>query len=373
MSAKIEIRKVESPAAAEIYISATPASGTSVQQQWEDIFTRIRDILSTNKASILHERIFGTQSALQAASKIRPEIYGNVVDDVEPTWLVGAESLSGPISGVQVQAVVCDSKPETIQIDEESCGRIINIKGQRYLTLSGITASKELSATEQAEIIMEKGQTILERFASNFKAVPRIWMWLGDILAWYEDFNYVRNKVFTECGILGKDGTQSMPASTGIGLGPADGSQCSMNLTAVLDSADSMQHLQATGKQQCALDYGSAFSRACKAPSPAGQTVFVSGTASIDTSGATTNIDDALGQITDTIVNVRTVLRQMQCSDEDVVGVTAYCKTTEVEKIFNDLKEKPAWPWVTVICDICRDDLLFEIEAAAIPRTLNIA
>ncbi len=368
MSAKIEIRKVESAAAAEIYISATPACDVPVQQQWEDMFAQIADVLSTNNASILHERIFGTQSALQVASEIRPEIYGDVVDDVTPTWLVGAESMSSPVLGIQVQAVACDSKPETIRMDEESCGRIINVRGQRYLTLSGITAPKELSAIEQSKIMLEKGETILEQFSSNFLAVPRTWMWLGDILDWYDDFNHIRNKVFTECGILGKDGTQAMPASTGIGLGPADGSQCSMDLTAVLDSADSMQYLQATGKQQCALDYGSAFSRACKASSPAGKTVFISGTASIDTSGATTNIDDPLAQITDTIVNVQAVLREMQCSDEDVVQIVCYCKTTDVEEVFNDLKDKPDWPWVTAICDVCRDSLLFEIEAAAIPR-----
>jgi hypothetical protein len=58
----------------------------------------------------------------------------------------------------------------------------------------------------------------------------------------------------------------------------------------------------------------------------------------------------------------------MNCKDEDVVQVVAYCKTTEVEKIFNASKNALAWPWVTVICDICRPELLFEIEATAMPR-----
>ena len=58
----------------------------------------------------------------------------------------------------------------------------------------------------------------------------------------------------------------------------------------------------------------------------------------------------------------------MDCSDEDVVHVIAYCKTTEVEKVFNNYKKTLNWPWITVICDICRPDLLFEIEAAAMQR-----
>ena len=75
----------------------------------------------------------------------------------------------------------------------------------------------------------------------------------------------------------------------------------------------------------------------------AGESVFVSGTASIDASGATTNIGNAQGQIRTTIENVRAVLRDMCCSDQDVVQVAAYCRTTEVEKIFNDLKGAFHW------------------------------
>ena len=141
-----------------------------------------------------------------------------------------------------------------------------------------------------------------------------------------------------------------------------------MDLMAVLEPTDCTEYLQAGGKQQCALDYGSAFSRAARSIMPAGEIVFVSGTASIDAEGATTNIGDASGQINATIENVRAVLADMHCSDEDVVQVIAYCKTTEVERIFKSFKNSLPWPWITVICDICRPDLLFEIEATAMPR-----
>jgi enamine deaminase RidA (YjgF/YER057c/UK114 family) len=140
-----------------------------------------------------------------------------------------------------------------------------------------------------------------------------------------------------------------------------------MDLTAVLEPADSIQFLGAVGKQQCALEYGSAFSRASRCVTPAGETVFVSGTASIDASGTTTNVGDASGQINTTIDNVRAVLRDMNAADGDVVQTIAYCKTTEIEEIFNTVKDNLPWPWVTMICDICRPDLLFEIEATAIP------
>jgi enamine deaminase RidA (YjgF/YER057c/UK114 family) len=140
-----------------------------------------------------------------------------------------------------------------------------------------------------------------------------------------------------------------------------------MDLIAVIEPTDCTQYLQVTGKQHCALNYGSAFSRASKSIMPAGQTVFVSGTASIDANGATTHIGDAQGQINATIENVRAVLSEMQCSEKDLVQVIAYCKTTQVEKVFEAFRKALHWPLITVICDICRPDLLFEIEATAMP------
>jgi enamine deaminase RidA (YjgF/YER057c/UK114 family) len=279
--------------------------------------------------------------------------------------------MCAPIAGVQLHALISDTKPEKIVMDGFPCGRVIRLPGRGYITLSNIcaepSAQKAGIPAEQARIMMEKSESILKRFGADFLSVPRTWMWLCDILSWYDDFNQVRNNFFTERGLIGKGSRQSMPASTGIGLYPAGRRECAMDLTAVLEPADSIQFLGAVGKQQCALEYGSAFSRASRCVTPAGETVFVSGTASIDATGATTNVGDATGQINTTIDNVRAVLRDMNTADEDVVQIVAYCKTTDVEKVFNRLKSNYSWPWVTVICDICRPDLLFEIEATAMP------
>ncbi|MHC4462320.1 MAG: Rid family hydrolase [Planctomycetota bacterium] len=299
---------------------------------------------------------------------VRSKAYGDIDDGVAPSAVVGKEGMAGPFAGVHVHAVSSDTKAEVINLEGTPCGRILRTPGRTYLTLSAISASQSPKATDQAQAMMEKAESVLKQFDVDFLSVPRTWMWLKDILSWYDDFNHVRTKFFTERKLIGEGTRQSMPASTGIGLGPADGNKCAMDLTAVLEPTDCTQYLQAVGKQQCALEYGSAFSRASRAITPAGETVFVSGTASIDASGATTNIGDAAGQINTTIENVRAVLKDMHCRDDDVVQVVAYCKTTDVEKIFNNVKDTLPWPWVTVICDICRPELLFEIEATAMPK-----
>jgi enamine deaminase RidA (YjgF/YER057c/UK114 family) len=368
MTANLEIHSVDSASATEIFISATPGQAVSLHDQAREIFSGIRDTLYSKKSFILQERVFSTLAVAETIRQARSEVYGDLDDGVAPSFLVAAEGSSGPIAGVQVHAVSTEIKPEVVNLDQTGCGRILRTPGCTLITLSSISAPQAGGNTEQARVMMEKGEAVLTQFGAGFLSVPRTWMWLKDILSWYDDFNKVRNDFFTERGLIGDGTRQSMPASTGIGLGPDNGGHCAMDLVAVLEPADCTQYLQVTGKQHCALNYGSAFSRASKATTPAGQTVFVSGTASIDASGATTHIGDAAGQINATIENVRAVLTEMQSSEKDLVNVIAYCKTTEVEKVFNSIKGNLDWPWITVICDVCRPDLLFEIEAAAMPR-----
>ena len=157
-----------------------------------------------------------------------------------------------------------------------------------------------------------------------------------------------------------------MPASTGIGIGPACDAVCSMDLVAAIEPVDSIEYLSTGGNQESAFDYGSAFSRATRISTPAGKTVYVSGTASIDAAGATTNLGDTQKQIEATIENVRAVLRDMDCSDKDIVQAIMFCKTAEIEKFFCDKWADLGWPIMTAITDVCRDDLLVEIEATAV-------
>ena len=126
-----------------------------------------------------------------------------------------------------------------------------------------------------------------------------------------------------------------------------------------------IRRLIAGGNQDSAGNYGSAFSRAAAAVSPAGHAVFISGTAAINEQGETNYAGNVRAQIEMTIDNVRAILSDMNCSDRHVVQAIVYCKTPEVEEAFVSGWGDLSWPHFTVIADICRDDLLFEVEATA--------
>jgi enamine deaminase RidA (YjgF/YER057c/UK114 family) len=362
------IRRVQSPATTELYISAVPKNPVTTQDGISELFTDIAKVLNDEQASILDERIFTVNEAIELILTQRRKAYGRIDDGVLPSLLTGRQGRLGTLSGVQVHAVAGSNKPEVLKLDGKPCGRVLKMHGQIYISLSGITAPEAGGNALQARAMLEKGESVLKQLGADFTDVPRTWMWLGNILSWYDGFNKVRNQFFAERGLIGAGSRQQMPASTGIGLGLA-GEQCGMDLTAVLEEGQAIEFLPVIGKQQCALDYGSAFSRASRAGSPAGKTVFVSGTASIDDKGATTHIGNAKMQIKTTIDNVKAVLRDMSCDDRDVVAAIAYCKSKDIEEVFEAFKNRLNWPWITAVCDICRDDLLFEIEATAIPKS----
>ena len=362
---QIDTRTIKAEKAVEIYISAVPTPGMDLQAQAEELFGGIKDLLNTQNGRILQERIFGTNQALEISNAVRKNIYGELDDGLDPTLLLVPEGINGQLAGVQVHAVSGHEDIQIIRMEDNPCGRVVTSGSCKYITLSGVHVPGAGSKNDQAKMMLEKAQKILADAGSGMLSVPRTWMWLGNILDWYDDFNRVRNKFFIEYGLIKKDAGRKMPASTGIGIGPNDGSDCTMDLTAVIEPKDSIEYLDVGGNQESAYEYGSAFSRASKAITPAGHTVFVSGTAAIDHTGITEHVGDAEKQIEATIENVRAVLAEMNCGDADVVHSLIYCKTVEIEKLFVEKWGDLPWPKITTITDVCRDNLLFEIEAAA--------
>jgi enamine deaminase RidA (YjgF/YER057c/UK114 family) len=299
---------------------------------------------------------------------LRREIYGDLDDGVPPVELAATASDGGEVAGVHVHAVRCDEKPMPVRHNGISCGRVLRGKDLTWITLLGLSAPDGGKGADQARLNFEAAASILREAKTDMRSVVRTWLWLGNILGWYGDFNRVRNTFFHEQGLLNCHPSKvHLPASTGIGVKPAGSGLCSLDLVAAVGPEGLTDYLASAGNQQSAYQYGSAFSRAATTTMPAGRTVFVSGTASIDVAGKTTHVGDSAGQIRATVDNVRAVLADGKCGDAEVVHALAYCKTPEVEKVWRKMAADVPWPCITMLADVCRDDLLFEIEATGCP------
>lgn len=356
----------ESNVALELYITALPTPGLDTQAQAGEIYTEINRILKESGACLMQERVFATPEVMGVIEKTRSEVLGGTADGVPPSWLLTPKISLGDFAGVQVHAIKCESPINILHFMDKPAGREMSWSDCRYLSVTGITPSDNSSLDAAARSLLGDAEMILTGAGSQFPSITRTWFWLGDILSWYDDFNPVRNKFFAERGMIRSESDTDMPASTGIGVFPRGGAPCALDFVSVIGPCRLNKNLAAAGNQDSAFKYGSAFSRVTTAQTPAGETVYVSGTAAINMSGATVYLGDAEAQIRDTIKNVRGVLSDTNCTDNDVVYAFAYCKTPEIEKLWQSIRPEVPWPIITVIADVCRDNLLFEVEATAL-------
>jgi enamine deaminase RidA (YjgF/YER057c/UK114 family) len=367
-SVQVKTRRIEADGVAELFITAMPSLHIPEGRQVQELFRAVQGILKAQDVRILQERVFGTVEVLRAVRPIRAEAYGEFDDGVEPAWLVVGEGLGGGFAGVQVHALGGCGNPEVLCAEGRPCGRVVRGRNMGYLTLSGISAPAGRSCAEQARRMFENAEAILRSAGADMSNVARTWIWLDDILGWYDEFNRVRTRFFTERGLVHNGPDDRMPASTGIGVTAAGASCCAMDLVAVLQ-AGAVRYYSAGGNQPSPICYGSAFSRATEVHSPAAVTAFVSGTASVGPDGETMYPGEAEAQIRATIENIRAVLQELDFGDGEVVQAISYCKDLQAEELFLARCDDLGWPALMVIADVCRPELVFEMEVTAAHRS----
>lgn len=360
----VALRVYRAAEGADLYLTVRPRAAGGAEAQAEALMRTVAAVLGEHGAAILEERIFGTAAGLCAAATARARWLAAFDDGVAPTSLEVPATARGELAGVVLHAVAGGERPQALTVDGRICGRRWR-QGRGWLvTGSGLQAGGE-DASAQARGMLAQAEALLERAGGGWGDVVRTWMWLGGILEWYGEFNRVRNALFGRHGLLQGGGASPLPASTGVGIGPHGGGCCAMDLVADVGHGRP-RFLLSAGRQGAASDYGSAFSRAAIVPSPFGERVYVSGTAAIDAAGRTAHPGDAAAQIVETLACVEAVLCEAGCGWSDVAQAMVYCKTAEVERVFNAGWAEWAVPHLSVIADICRDDLLFEVECLAL-------
>jgi enamine deaminase RidA (YjgF/YER057c/UK114 family) len=259
-----------------------------------------------------------------------------------------------------------------------SCYRPVVYKGQtvgavyedddaRYCLLGDLRPNDTtLSNGAQTREVFEKMEDVLAGVGMDFSHVVRTWLYLNDLLSWYEELNEVRTKFFDERGVF--DGT--VPASTGVGVCNPAKSALVTDLFAIQPKNDRVKIEAVESPLQCsAEDYKSSFSRAIEVALPDHRGIYISGTASIAPDGRTVHVGDVEKQIALTMEVADAILQSRNMSFSDMVRGIAYFKyIADVPLLAKHCKENnlPQMPFAISHSDICRDDLLFEIELDAI-------
>jgi enamine deaminase RidA (YjgF/YER057c/UK114 family) len=119
------------------------------------------------------------------------------------------------------------------------------------------------------------------------------------------------------------------------------------------------------------LQYGSSFSRAVEIGTPEYRTLMVSGTASIEPGGATAHVDDVKQQIQLTMDVVEAILVSRGMGWSDATRAVMYLKRAsylEVWQSWLKAHRLESLPLLTIEADVCRDDLLVELEVDTVKK-----
>jgi enamine deaminase RidA (YjgF/YER057c/UK114 family) len=345
-----------------------------------DTFTQLGEMLNRRGMTIVQERIFGSVSVKQEVMAARKRSFQerNIPTYTPLTYIEGRPPWGTGFTGVIVRAVAV-SKPGdevwTIREEGQPCGTGWRRNGITFTILQNIQGIEKGPArintpAMQATRMIERAEGILGQQGLRYRDVVRTWFYLADILKWYDTFNEVRNAKYNDYGIMPESGRQflALPASTGIeGISPQRAA-CTMDLVAValnVDTRPAVVHLR-NESQRDALCYGAAFSRGTFIREGDVSLIEVSGTAAIGTNGLSLYPDDIRAQIRCTFDTIERLISQRGAQLEDICAGTVFLKHPEHEAAYREIAQERGLinlPCLCVVGDICREDLLVEIDA----------
>lgn len=282
------------------------------------------------------------------------------------TWIQGDACRSGEAYSSQITTMAgVDLKP--IVLDGALVGYHYEDEFARYCRLSGLRPpDPNLSRAEQARALFERMEAALACADMAFTDTVRTWLYLDSLLEWYGEFNGVRTQFFDKHGVFDK----MVPASTGIGAANPWGAALLADLLAVVPKSDACRVEAVASPMQCpALDYKSSFSRAVELSFPTHRELLISGTASIDASGKSVHQGDPARQIDCTMQVIEAILKSRGMDWQHLSRGIAYFKSREDVILWEDwaaANRLPRFSLAISHADVCRDDLLFEIELDAI-------
>ncbi len=290
-------------------------------------------------------------------------------EDPTPVWLQGDACHDGDMYSMQAVAL-SGLRLETILHGGRTVGVTYEDDYARYCRLSGIMPTDaHASRPDQAQSTFQEIRDVLEENGFAFTDTIRTWIYLDRLLEWYTEFNRTRTAFFEASGIF----HAIVPASTGIGASNPFGTAILMDVLAV-QPKNGRVTIQAVPSplQNPALDYKSSFSRAVELDFPDYRSLLISGTASIDINGRSVHQGDAEMQIRLTMEVVSALLESRSMSWCDLFRGIAYFKDMAYLPVYRRVADAlgiPRFPLAISHADVCRNDLLFEIEVDAIKPT----
>jgi len=386
----VEATVVTTSHATEVFARSAPApggsDGGSFALQARTAYDGLRGLLEQLGAElgqVLVEKVYFRDVAGDFADfqEVRECVYrsGGVRGEQLPATTYLGQPPCRPSQAVELQAyAVIPASPQSVRVEALSPARehlavkLVQIGEARHLYLGNVSGQDRQgrplgSFRRQSDAMFDAALEILCEHRVPFANVLRTWIYLDDIDRDYGELNASRNAFFR------RENVRRLPASTGIGgkLHPA-GTLCSLDVYALLTPEVAEAGIMHTPTLNEAPEYGSAFARGMRMALAEQTYLFVSGTASVDECGATAHVGDVRGQIERMLLNVEELLRPHRATFADLVHAVTYLKSAgdfELHRRVCAEQRLVDVPHTIVQADVCRPELLCEMEAIAIIPT----
>jgi enamine deaminase RidA (YjgF/YER057c/UK114 family) len=328
-----------------------------------EVFQRVADELAAQEAVLLSLMIYGS---IDARDQIEAAMRRSLGETQWPiTWIDGGSCDGRPLAGVQAFAI-SGQRVTRVRLSNVVVGTIYEDAGARYFLLGGVgPTATSLRRAAQVQQTFGNLEWALDTAGFSLGDVMRTWFYNDDILAWYDEFNAVRSAHYA--GVKWRTG--SLPASTGIGARNLAGAALVLGAWAMQPLDAAARATEIASPLQCpAPNYGSAFSRAMEIRSGGWRRLSISGTASIHPDGRTAWVENAKKQVDLTMEVVAAILQSRGMTFAHVTRATAYFEHPLFKPYFDawcDARDLGQMPVVAVHADVCRSDLLFELELDA--------
>jgi len=391
-SAGVKYSVVDLNGVRHVFANAVPRNGGDLEQQARDALHTIEAMAHEEGilGSIVHQAVFMSDiQQVEACRQIMRDFYGNEM----------------PATSYIPQAPCGDKllEIEVLGVGQRHGGVEIRRLSERTVTArhNGITwvHCANIVPETPAETIYDRSLDAFRRldhelatWGFRYDQVVRTWLYLGDIIGLenqvlrYQKLNLARtdfyqNRCFTGDRFQGGSSRVCYPASTCIG---ANGRDVMMGCMALAtDRPDVVRLPLENPRQTSAHDYDHRygpqtpkFSRAMAIVSDGAASVLVSGTASIIDSESH-HIDDVGGQTRETLDNIAALISEdnfrrhgqtgLGATLDDMALVRVYIKRQEDYTVVRNacrarLGELPV---LYTVADVCRPELLVEIEGIA--------
>lgn len=343
------------------------------------------------KARVVRQSLFTTNPTVMAfLERMRERAAEPALTEVFPQQPVDGGALAIEIWGV------ADGR-EAPRVEQPAAG-LVTVQQDGLTTLHAAHRASEIPGSgvyPQTVAGFEALERLLVGQRVGFDRVARTWLYLGDITGpdgdtqRYKELNRGRSDFFAtrtlsknSCPIATSE--LVYPASTGIG---AEGRDLTLGCLAMAGNRDGLRMIPLENPRQTAAhDYGPIyspqspkFSRAMAVEVGSDVMVLVSGTASI-TRSETRHLGDSAAQTTETLANIEALISQANLARHGLPGFGCSLADLAVARVY--IKREADYAAVRSVCesrlgqvpttytlaDVCRPQLLVEIEGIAFSR-----